>query len=291
MMLSSPVAEPVPSELPDLSGAYAVTPEHRAHLAREGYVCLRGLLTPEEVAAYRPPIAGAVDRVYGALTRRQRTLFMADSLWTLDPAARRFVLARRFAGVAAALLGVPVVRLWRDIAFFKDPKDEITPWHQDSLWEPLDGRSLLVLWIALTPVSPDMGPLTFVAGSHRDGCVGIVDHNDGSQADFREGVVRRGGAIVDCAPLAAGDATAHLGWTLHSSPRNVSSVRREAFSILYFPDGVRISTPPRRACSTEEDAIWREVHAHHMASRLPGLALGDVAASPRCPIVFDAKPR
>ena len=276
----------VSSDGPDLVGSYTVSAESRARLEADGHVLLPGLLAKEEVEACRAPLAAAVARVYGPLSRRERTLFMADSLWTRDSFARRFVLARRFAGVAANLLGVPIVRLWRDVAFFKEPEDEITPWHQDSFWEPLDGHSLLLLWIALTDVTERMGPLTFATGSHRDGPITILDHNDGSQGRMLERLREAGHPIVHHAPMRAGDASAHLGWTLHSSPRNTSGLRREAITIIYFPDGARVSIPRRPPCSPEEDAAWREVNAHHMAARLPGLSPGDVAVSRECPIVF-----
>ncbi len=39
-------------------------------------------------------------------------------LWEHDAAVRRFVFARRFAGIAARLMGVPAVRLYQDQALF-----------------------------------------------------------------------------------------------------------------------------------------------------------------------------
>jgi hypothetical protein len=273
--------------LPPLEEPHPIAPDLRERFQRDGHIDIRGLLSEAEVAAYRAPIADAVTRVYGPLTQRERTLFMGDCLWTRDPIARQFVLARRFARVAADLLGVDAVRLWRDVAFFKDPQGEVTPWHQDSFWEPLDGHTMLVLWIALSDVTDAMAPLAFVSGSHRNGCAGVVDHNGSSQASFRSSLEARGRRVAGHGPLRAGDATVHTGWTLHSSPMNTSDLRREALSIIYFADGVRIAVPTDRPPSSpEEDAAWREVHAHHMAKRFPGKSVGDLAESAACPLVF-----
>ena len=269
-----------------LDEPYVVDDALRGRFDRDGHVVLPGFVPPDVLAAFAGPLETIADRVYEPLTARERTLYMGDSLWTRDPLAKQFVTAPRFARAAAELLNVPAVRLWRDVGFFKGPGGDRTPWHQDSFWEPLDGSTMITVWIALEDVSPDMAPLAFVTGSHHRGCVGLVDHNDDAQERHRAMLEQEGHVIADHAPLRAGDATVHFGWTLHAADANRSARRRKAVSILYFPDGARVSVPERPACSAEEEAAWQEVHLHHMQERLTGLAIGDLAASERCPIVF-----
>ena len=48
--------------LPDLSSDYLLTSEQIAGFQRDGHILLRGVLSPEEIAAYRPVIVDAADR-------------------------------------------------------------------------------------------------------------------------------------------------------------------------------------------------------------------------------------
>src|SRR5947209_8123217 len=98
--------------LPELSSDYPLTESQRAAYQQDGHILLRGVCSPEEVAAYRPILTETVAR------HNTQTLKMEDrntyakafiqigNLWRLDPDAARFVLARRFAKIAAELMGV-----------------------------------------------------------------------------------------------------------------------------------------------------------------------------------------
>ena len=44
---------------------------------------------------------------------------------------------------------------------------EGTPWHNDTCTRPFWGRQMTILWIALTDIGAEDGPLTTVRGSHR----------------------------------------------------------------------------------------------------------------------------
>ena len=60
----------------------------------------------------------------------------------------------RFAGVAAALLGVDGVRLYHDQALFKEPGGGPTPWHQDQVYWPLATDRTITMWMPLVDL-PD----------------------------------------------------------------------------------------------------------------------------------------
>lgn len=104
-----------------------------------------GVASPDEVAAFRPAIASAVTR----FSRESRPLVERDTygkaflqvmnLWSEDSDVRRFVLAARFAGVAANLLGAQGVRMYHDQALVKEPGGGHTPWHQNAIYWPIDG--------------------------------------------------------------------------------------------------------------------------------------------------------
>src|SRR6185295_14254036 len=99
--------------LPDLSSDYPLTAEQQQAFQQNGFVRLRGVCTPEEVAAYRPVISDAAYR-YSTETRPMeerdtygKAFLQIMNLWVRDEAVKRYVLARRFAKIAAELMGVP----------------------------------------------------------------------------------------------------------------------------------------------------------------------------------------
>jgi hypothetical protein len=75
-------------------------------------------------------------------------------------------------------------------------------------------------------------------------------------------------------PAAAGDATFHAGWMLHSAPPNPTGTLRAVMTIIYFPDGTRVSTPTGPAQEFDLK-IW-----------LRGLSPGDLAAGQLNPLLW-----
>lgn len=120
-----------------------------------------------------------------------------------SPAIARFVHSTRFARAVAELTGAPAVRLFHNQALFKEVKTRRncavsnapsiqpifspcaavlrlqghgnrTPWHQDQYYWPLDTDRAVGMWMALTDIPADMGPIRFASGSHRSQYLG--DH-------------------------------------------------------------------------------------------------------------------
>ena len=77
---------------------------------------------PNEVTAYRPAILDIVERYKSGikpLSERDtygKAFLQIGNLWTDNEAVRRFVFSRRFAKIAADLMGVDGVRLYHDQA-------------------------------------------------------------------------------------------------------------------------------------------------------------------------------
>lgn len=267
--------------LPALDSPYPLTAGQIASYRNDGHALLRGVASAAEVAAFRPAIAELVwadARRMGKLEERDtyhRAFVQVANLWECSATVARFTHARRFARIAAELMGVAGVRLYHDQALFKEPGGGATPWHQDQYYWPLDNDNCVTMWMPLVDVPVEMGALTFASGSHRDGCLAALAISDESEAALRAIVERRGYPIVN-APLVAGDATFHAGWTLHTAPGNQSDVVREVMTVIYIADGTRIIEPdnPHRPADL---ARW-----------FPGLAPGDSAASELNPLVYAA---
>lgn len=267
--------------LPDLASDYPLSPEHAASYRRDGHVLLREVASADEVAAYRPVISDAVHRSKKAVPRLEdrdtyhRAFVQIANLWESDEAVRRFTLARRFAKIAADLMGVDGVRLWHDQALFKEPGGGPTPWHQDQYYWPLDTVHTVTMWMPLVDVPVEMGVLTFATGSHREGSLVSLAISDESDQRLSELVKEREFPVAR-APMAAGDATFHSGWTVHMAPGNDTDRMREAMTVIYFADGTRVAEPAN------------EHQPADLKRWLPGLQPGDLAASPLNPLVYSA---
>lgn len=269
-------------ELPDLSADYPLSADDVAACQRDGHVLLRGVASPAEVAAWRPELLAAVDTFEPeAVPLAQRDTYgqaflQRMNLWERHAAARRFVFARRFASVAAQLLGVAGVRLYHDQALFKEPGGGFTPWHQDQHYWPLATDATITLWMPLVDASPEMGTMHFASGSHTVGYLGDLPISDESEARIEAFVRERGYRVVPGTAMAAGDATFHYGWTLHGAPGNATGTVREAMTIIYFADGTRVG-PTDNANRRNDLERW-----------LPGLRTGDLAASRLNPLLYPA---
>lgn len=267
--------------LPPLDTPYVLTPDQIESYRRNGWILLRGVCSPEEVAVYRKAIFEAAMRhntqtkpieerdTYG------KAFLQIMNLWTADEAVKPFTLSRRFAGIAAQLMEVDRVRLYHDQALFKEPGGGHTPWHQDQFYWPLDTPKTVTLWMPLVDVSETMGSMTFADGSQTDGFIELGDQISDLSEAFFEGYVRgKGYPLRTSGAMAAGDATFHSGWTLHRAPGNVTDRVREVMTVIYYPDGTPVAEPQN------------DFQHADLRTWLDSVPVGKVADGPLNPVVF-----
>ena len=250
---------------------------------RDGHVLMPALASQAEITAYRPVIEEAAldnSKETRPLEERDtygRAFLQIENLWVVDEGVRRFVLSRRFASVAAQLLGVSGVRLYHDQALFKEGGGGRTPWHQDQYYWPLDTDNTVTMWMPLVDVTEEMGgSMTFVSGSHRLGYLGEYEISDESDAAFDDMLAKSGLPKHTHGAVQAGDATFHRGWTLHAAGANPTPHLRSVMTVIYFADGARLTTP---------DHKWRE---NDLRNWFPGQAPGDLAGSELNPLLYGA---
>jgi ectoine hydroxylase-related dioxygenase (phytanoyl-CoA dioxygenase family) len=247
--------------LPPLDGTHVVASELVDEFHRDGHTVVRGLATADEVAAYRPAIEEAVQRAaanqrpLGERDTYGKAFLQVPNLCAVDATVKSFTYAARFARVAAALLGVEGVRLYHDQALFKEPGGGYTPWHQDQTYWPFDTDRAITMWMPLVDVPAEVGSMTFVNGSHREGSLGEWVIGDQSEAEFGSMVTERGLSTGTHGEMQAGDATFHTGWTLHRAPANGTDLMRSVMTIIYVADGARVGEidSPFRAF---DQALW-----------------------------------
>jgi ectoine hydroxylase-related dioxygenase (phytanoyl-CoA dioxygenase family) len=265
--------------LPALDTAHGIDDAQVAAYRENGHTLVPGLATPDEITAYRRVIGAATMRYNSetrALAERDtygKAFLQVTNLWRRDEDVARFVLARRFASVAARLMGVEKVRLYHDQALFKEAGGGHTPWHQDSMYWPFDTDLTVTMWMPLVDVAADMGGLSFASGSHHARALSEFDISDASEEHF-DRLLRDGRyPVADNGPMRAGDASFHAGWTLHRALSNRSDTVREVMTVIWVADGVRVAEPANHH------------QASDLATWLPGQRPGDLVGSNLNPLL------
>ena len=232
--------------LPPLDDPRELDPAIVAGFERDGHTVVRGLASADEAAAYRPVIEqAALDKAWDKRPLEERDTYgkaflQSFNLWRVDSAIAQFVLAPRFARVAAELLGVDGVRLYHDQALCKEPGGGRTPWHQDQFYWPLDTDRTVTMWMPLVDVPAEVGSMTFVTGSHHMGDLRGKRISDASDAEFSQLIEERGLPTDTHGAMSAGDATFHNGWTIHSAAPNPTGMLRTVMTVIYMADGIRV---------------------------------------------------
>lgn len=259
---------------------YPLTEAQIRSYREDGFVVLRQVATREEITAFRPLIRAAWDvhrqdrRPMAQRDTYGRAFTQSVHLGLKVPDIAPFAHARRFARIAAQLMGVSGVRMFLDEAFYKEPGAGPTPWHQDQPVWPFGPTQGVTFWIPLMDLTPQMGLLTFARGSQRDGQILAADISDASEAALKAHVLERGAELVPVHDLAVGDLSAHNGWTVHRADANTTDVLREVYALHFFADGALVGDAKHPAQARILKAFGR------------GLKTGDVADGPCWPVVY-----
>ncbi|HEY4288144.1 MAG TPA: phytanoyl-CoA dioxygenase family protein [Puia sp.] len=266
--------------LPPLHEKDEVDPVLIKGFRENGHALTTGVLDREEISVYRELINEAAYK-YNTETRLLadrdtygKAFLQIMNLWEFDDGVRQFTLAKRFAKIAAGLLGVQNVRIYHDQALYKEPGGGFTPWHQDQYYWPLSTNNIITMWMPLIDITEEMGMLTFASGSHKEGAVKNIAISDESEVELNNYIRKKGYAVTRATTMNAGDATWHYGWTLHTAPGNDSAITREVMTVIYFADGAKVTEPVNKHQENDRNR-W-----------LQGLKPGEAAASKLNPLIL-----
>jgi ectoine hydroxylase-related dioxygenase (phytanoyl-CoA dioxygenase family) len=267
--------------LPPLDSDYALSAEQLSGYQKDGFTVLRGVISPDELAPYREIITSMTNefaKTYAPIEKRDtygKAFIQFINLWEKSPDAAKFALARRFAKIAADLMGVDGVRMYHDQALYKEPGGGHTPWHQDQQYWPLSGAKCVTLWMPLVDCTREMGSMRFARGSQELGYLGPAHISDDSEAKFDAFVKEKGFEVVSAGDMGAGDATFHNGWTLHGAPGNASAEKtREVMTIIYVEDGATIKPHEPGGQANDHGRFF------------PGTVAGDPAVTALNPLLY-----
>ncbi|MGH0034644.1 MAG: phytanoyl-CoA dioxygenase family protein [Myxococcota bacterium] len=220
--------EAVPKELEESGGG--LDEAALAHYRDRGWVALGAVLDADEVAAlraeeerFRLPVA------YGGPSNQN--LFVNIQLCHRSEPVRRFCLGGGHLAAVRQLLG-PDVCLTHQQFITKLPDGETArsdiPLHQDNGYGRLEPMTDVTVWVALVDTDARNGGLVIEEGSHRRG---LLEHDQaGVNPVLQEAAAA--GPLVELA-LAAGEAVAFSGLTLHGSGPNGGGEERPGLFVRY----------------------------------------------------------
>ena len=252
---------------------------------RDGFVRLEKVLSADALDHYGVAITQQVaarnslaEVDWSERTTYERAFVQVMNLWRDDPVVRELVFSTRLAQIAAELMGARGVRLYHDQALYKEPSPSAgvgghTPWHVDQFYWPIEGTNTVTAWIPLQPVPEEMGPLSFAVGSHQFEAGRDLAISDESEEQLSAALVGAG-FEADSAPYELGEVSFHAGWTFHRAGANRSDSVRRVMTIIYLDVEARVKHP-------ENDNQQLDLETW-----LPGVAAGEVAASPINPVLW-----
>jgi ectoine hydroxylase-related dioxygenase (phytanoyl-CoA dioxygenase family) len=242
-------------------GHYRVSAEEKAAFDRDGWVHLRGVVAPDELAA----LASDYDRflrreiavpgkdfcdMSGDYTRPVDEFSIINVMLPrrYHPAWQGNAYERRAWSIAEQLCGAGMA-LDYDQLLAKRPRrdDAVFGWHQDLAYWPTDTPDLrtATCWLAIDASTAQNGCMRFVSGTHR----GPVRphrplHGDrGKSHTLVTDLVK--GDVVTLAALEPGDITVHNESVLHGSGGNRSAGWRRAY-IVAFRSAATVAEERRR---------------------------------------------
>jgi ectoine hydroxylase-related dioxygenase (phytanoyl-CoA dioxygenase family) len=168
----------------------------------------------------------AIERVYKSAKR----LF---AIRQDDPWMFNYVTQRKFGEAAARLLKVPAVKPLSETLQIKYPSSsghsKALAWHQDFPNIPCDRAEAVQCWLALVPISEDMGQMVHLTGSHRELPGGMMTTTGEDARELYPELFEKY-EVSKPKPLAKGDAIFHHALTWHTSYANETDRVRWAMS-------------------------------------------------------------
>ena len=259
-----------------LNAEFALTEEHINNYGSQGFVQLQQVMNVGRLEALESKLSALVRDLNPSLapleerSTYKRAFIQTTNIWQHSETLRQLVMHPGLAGLAARLMGCETVRLYHDQALFKEAGGGHTPWHRDQVYWPLDTDKTCTIWIPLVAVPKEMGPLSFVAGSHQWEAGRELVISDASD-DFFEKLVKTNSAQELRKPFALGDVSFHSGWTLHRAGPNYTWNERAVMTIIYMDGAARICAQPTPTQLIDRDAF------------LPGCEPGEPAVSELTP--------
>lgn len=213
-----------------------LSPDEKRFYDDNGYILIRGLLSPEEAAHYRAETHALSERLSAHKTEdatwgaaraavaeaKETVIKHCHNVQFYSAAFTKLLVDDRLTSIASSIIGSPNVQLHHTKMFIKPPeKGSPFPMHQDAPYFPHDRHSMIAAILHFDDAPIEKGCVRVVPGSHK---LGVLDHSSegGWHLPFSEY------PIESAVPLEAkaGDVLFFSYLTIHGSGINVSNEAR-----------------------------------------------------------------
>merc|ERR1719253_707316 len=154
-------------------------------------------------------------------------------------------------------------RLAQDQVWAKPPGAPPLVFHRDSPYFMFEPAEVVTVWIALDDMDEELGPLEYVAGSHKWGDGRVGSANQFFQSDTRRllrSAAEREGiddleslTFVSMRGMKRGGLSIHHGKIWHGSAKNASANRpRRGLGLHFVPASVRFTT------EASKSRLWKD---------------------------------
>ncbi len=237
-------------ERPDAVLSASDLPVLQAQFARDGYVAVRGLFAPDEVAEIREtfmaqaadgPVPGLSDTGFKTATADDPLAFYPRMMHPhkhddlpVGKIARRYLLDRRLENILAVLMGEEAAAA-QSMFYFKPPGARGQDLHQDNFYLRVAPGTCCAMWLAVDDADEENGGMMVVPGSNvlPIACPQTSDPSVSFTSDY---VPTPDGMEAVPVRLKAGDVLFFNGSVIHGSYPNQSRDRfRRAFICHYVP--------------------------------------------------------
>ncbi len=238
-----------------------VTDDEVAHYQENGWVSLPGLVSRDlaedllrhlksvtnldydELPQDHPDAAGVIKRIaeQGVASIFYMSRLHDDTVWNI-------VTSRKLGEASARLTGRRPMRLLTDGVICKLPKwtEEgalkgsgamvgKTPWHQDMPPMPVDRQGGVQFWLALCEITPEMGSMQHLSGSHRAGPIGNVQYTPDQDAEKLYPEIFAKYPVSEAHHFQPGDVLAHHMLTVHYAQPNQTNRLRWVYTSYRVP--------------------------------------------------------
>lgn len=225
-----------------------LTDSQIAQFARDGFLILRQLYSPEAVAEIRDtfmaqnadgPVPGLSDGIYNSLTKDDPLAFYPRMMHphvhpelAVGPVAMRYMLDSRLYPILRDLFGEEPAAA-QSMFYFKPPQARGQELHQDNFYLRVKPGTCLAAWIAVDDVDAENGGMKVVPGSnHLDiACPEKADLATSFTSDYVRVPEGMEAVQVD---MKAGDVLFFNGSLIHGSTPNTSADRFRCSLIFHY---------------------------------------------------------